>query len=399
MAEDTKMPSEMPVDASTENRKHHEELFQMPIQDRIARVVRHSLCHTLDFLHIGDCWDRADYIRTHQTPICALMCMDGCISISRVTKVPWGIIQPFRNLGGRFDLKWSHLGELLAESILEETKKGGAVLCLVVYHFSKSDPHHGCTGFDVDTEAARVHAFTVARQLDRSFGQKRNSVYPLVVGLETDEEALLFHDVEGKEVLDLSAVPRADECRLATSLRQLYPDMPEYVTADLLPLITGTLSHTADLKRRDRSITPHHHEWIICVGRGFDWLLKPDQALIIGPYSPDLSEPLHTAISTIESNMRNGRIPEDGFLLLTEAPYRQCGKDRARAELESRYLAELAADIIRERHPYLAHKMHIRSTISSKETHGVTLVESLPQSLTNQASAPESYATATRRQH
>ncbi len=84
--------------------------------------------------------------------------------------------------------------------------------------------------------------------------------------------------------------------------------------------------------------------------------------------------------------------------LLTEAPYRQGGKDRARAELESRYLAELAADIIRDRHPHLAHKLHIRSIISSKETCGVTLVESLLQSLAHQVSALAPCAT-TRQQH
>ncbi len=393
MAEEMMIPSDIPKSALTKDGQCQGELFQMPIQDRIAEVVRHALCHSLDFLHIGECWDRHDYIQRHHTPISALMCMDGCVSVARVAKVPWGIVQPFRNLGGRFDLGWSHLGELLAESILEETKKGGTVLCLVTYHFSKSDWHHGCTGFDGDADAARAHAFTVARQLDRSFGQKHSSVYPIVVGIETDDEALLFHGVEGKEVLDLSAVPETDEFRLVTSLRHLYPEMPEYIIADLMPLITGNLSHIADLTRRNRSINFHHREWIICVGRGFDWLQPADQALIIGPYSPDLSEPLHTAASTIESNMRCGKIPEDGFLLLTEAPYRQFGRERARAELESRYLAELAADIIRDRHPHLANKMHIRSTISSKETHGVTFVESVPQSVKNQASTPESYAT------
>ena len=378
---------------SNTNGKGNIEPFQLPIRDRISAVIHHGLCHSLDFLHIGSCWDRDDYIRTHQTPICALMCMDGSVNISRVTKVPWGIIQPFRNLGNRFNLGWSHLGELLAETVVEETKKGRMVLCLVTYHYSKGDRQRGCTGFDHDTEEARTHAFNVARQLNRCFGGNNRSVYPVVVGLESDQEALSFHDVEDKEVLDLSAVPVVDEYRLVSSLKHLYPDMPEHMLADLMPLITGNLSHVADVKRRDQSSSLDRHEWIMCLGRGFEWLQDANLALIIGPYSPDLSTPIQTAASIIESNMRRGRIPDDGFLLLSEASYRQHGGDRARAELESRYLAELAADIIRDRLPDLANKMHVRSAISMKETYGITFVESVPQSLTNRASAHESYTT------
>src|SRR4030067_1016074 len=68
-----------------------------------------------------------------------------------------------------------------------------------------------------------------------------------------------------------------------------------------------------------------HREWMICVGRGFDFLHMPNLALIIGPYSPDLAEPIRIAAGIIEDNMRAGRIPDDGFLLLASVPYAAIG--------------------------------------------------------------------------
>ena len=44
-----------------------------------------------------------------------------------------------------------------------------------------------------------------------------------------------------------------------------------------------------------------------------DWLHMPNLALIIGPYSPDLAEPIRKAAGIIEANMKNYRIPDDGF--------------------------------------------------------------------------------------
>ena len=56
----------------------------------------------------------------------------------------------------------------------------------------------------------------------------------------------------------------------------------------------------------------------------------PNQALIIGPYSPDLADPIGKAAGTLQSNMAAGRTPDDVFLLLASVPYREIGVDRAR---------------------------------------------------------------------
>jgi hypothetical protein len=83
----------------------------------------------------------------------------------------------------------------------------------------------------------------------------------------------------------------------------------------------------------------------------------PNLALIIGPYSPDLADPLRKAAAIIENNMRAGRIPDDGFLLLASVPYDEIGVDRARAELKSRFLSQFAAEVIGNEFGALAHKM------------------------------------------
>ena len=367
------MASGLHIDASPTVMERNIALIHMPIQERIDWVIQRAVRQSAEFQDCESWLERNRYLAQHPTAIAALMCMDGRVNVSLHTKMPRGIIQPFRNLGGRFDLGWPNLGELLAESVVDETKKGRMVLCLVTYHFSKSDRHRGCAGFGYDTEEARAHAFNVVRQLDRCFGGKHRSVFPLAVGIETDEEALIFHGADGK-LLDLSTVSPNDHHYLLRSVTQLYPDMPEQMVADLLPLLHGNISHIADLKQIDHSFNLDHHEWIICLGRGFDWLQMANLALIIGPYSPDLSEPIHTAATIIEANMRNKRIPDDGFLILAEASYDHLGVGRARAGLESRFLAEFAARVIRERHPDLAKTMHLRSAIISKESRGIEFI-------------------------
>ena len=85
----------------------------------------------------------------------------------------------------------------------------------------------------------------------------------------------------------------------------------------------------------------------------------PNLALIIGPYSPDLADPIRKAAGIIEANMGAGRIPDDGFLLFASVPYDEIGLDRARAELKSRFLADFAATVLRTDFPRLAERMHI----------------------------------------
>jgi hypothetical protein len=124
-----------------------------------------------------------------------------------------------------------------------------------------------------------------------------------------------------------------------------------------------------------RLLDIEHREWMICLGRGFDFLHTPNLALIIGPYSPDLADPIRKAAAIIEGNMHAGRIPDDGFLLFTSVPYEGIGMDRARAELKSRFLADFAANVIRSDFPQLATRMHIQVGVLSWHSRALELLQ------------------------
>ena len=72
----------------------------------------------------------------------------------------------------------------------------------------------------------------------------------------------------------------------------MFPDMPSQVRHDLEPLVFGNMDHIVEVRKTERALDIEHREWMICVGRGFDFLHMPNLALIIGPYSPDLADPI-----------------------------------------------------------------------------------------------------------
>lgn len=309
---------------------------------------------------------RERYLAEHPTAIAVLKCMDGRINIPVATNTPTGILMPFRNLGGMFDLGWPHLGEVLAHHVLRMTGLGRRVLILITYHWSKGDPRRGCAGFHHDTTAAIAHTREIRRQVEHIFGLGHGTVYPLVCGFETDEDALVIHGA-GDAVLDLASISAGDAATLPHRLAALLPDMSAQMRADLLPLLHGNLEHIAQVReqarRHERTLDIEHREWMICLGRGFDFLHTPNLALIIGPYSPDLADPLRKAAAIIENNMRADRIPDDGFLLLASVPYDEIGVDRARAELKSRFLSNFAAEVLRSDFSTLAKKMRKRTAV------------------------------------
>ena len=341
-------------------------IHSSPIQERIDWLFDLADRHGRDFRSPEACLARERYLAEHPTAIAVLKCMDGRVNIPVVTNTPVGILMPFRNLGGMFDLGWPHLGEVLAHHVQRMVSQGRRVLFLITYHFSKGDTHRGCAGFKYDTEAAIRHTYQIRRQLEHIFGEAHGTVYPLVCGLETDEDALIVHGHDGNK-LDLAALAPGEPSRLEARLAALLPDMPAQMRADLLPLLAGNLVRIGQVReqiaRNERALDIVHREWMICLGRGFDFLHTPNVALIIGPYSPRLDEPVKTAASIIQANMQAGRIPDDGLLLLASVPYDEIGVDRARAELKSRFLSNFAAEVIREEFPALSGRMTMRTAV------------------------------------
>jgi hypothetical protein len=331
---------------------------EQPIEDRIKWVFDLARRYSAEFCSPEAFLARERYLAQHPTAIAVLKCMDGRINIPVATNTPAGIIQPFRNLGGMFDMGWPHLGEVLAQYVQRMVKNGRRVLILITYHFSRGDVHRGCSGFNCDTEAAIAHTRQIQNQMEAIFGDGHDTVYPLICGFETDEDAILLHSPDGR-ILDLSG--DITEEKFAVELALRFNDMPREMQSDLLPLLAGNLSHIKELRQNRRSLIVEHHEWMICLGRGFDFLHTPNLALIVGPYSPNLSDPIRKAAAIIESNMAAGRIPDDGFLLLASVPYDEIGVDRARAEMKSNFLSRFAAEVIEQEFPDLASKM-IRHT-------------------------------------
>ncbi len=333
-------------------------VHEQPITDRIHWLFDLAQKHSTEYCTPEAFLARERYLALHPTAIAVMKCMDGRINIPVATNTPPGIIQPFRNLGGIFDLGWPHLGEVLAQYVQRMVRSGRRVLILITYHFSRGDVHRGCSGFDCDTEAAITHTRQIQSQMEAIFGAAHGSVYPLICGFETDEDALLLHSSDGR-ILDLSGDISVDELMAELAIR--FHDMPADQRSDLLPLLAGNLSHINELRQERRSLVVEHREWMICLGRGFDFLHTPNLALIVGPYSPNLADPIRKAAAIIESNMADGRIPDDGFLLFASVPYDEIGVDRARAVLKSHFLSKFAAEVIECEFPVLAGKM-IRHT-------------------------------------
>ena len=237
---------------------------------------------------------------------------------------------------------------------------------MVTYHFSAgNNEHRGCAGFNYDKPASQAFTLQFKTQIERLFGAEHQVVYPIVVGLETDTDALIFHGADGA-ILDLGIVDtNIDQEILRKQLADLYPDMSSVMINDLLPLVIGNLKHIAEVKASNRAVVDsEHREFIIGIGRGFDWLHEPNTALLIGPYSPDLYQPIKTAMEIVQHNMEAGRIKDDGFIVLTSAPYyRALGVDKQRAIEKTKFLTSLAKEVVTKRFPLLQPKMHTISAI------------------------------------
>jgi hypothetical protein len=228
-----------------------------PIGQRIDWLFERARDYSATFCSPENWLARERYLARHPTAIAVLKCMDGRINIPVATKTPLGIIQPFRNLGGMFDLGWPHLGEVLAGYVQRCVRDGRRVLLFITYHFSRGSVKRGCAGFEYDTAAAQAHTQRIRQQVEAVFGLGHETVYPLVCGFETDEDALILHGESDTE-LDLSRCGPLDDEALMLRLAELFPDMPVQVRRDLLPLLSGNLAHLAEVRQMHRAVDIEH---------------------------------------------------------------------------------------------------------------------------------------------
>ena len=313
------------------------------------------------------------YRGQHPTEIQITKCMDGRLNLALYTETPQGILQPMRNVGGKFDFGWPFFQEVVRDSVNYAICRGRQNILMTSYHFSKGDHHRGCAGFGYDTEEAKVSAFRLREQATRVFGElPGRPVYALTIGIETDEESLIFHGAGDTELRVADLDETVEESVIFERLRQLYPDMHSRMIADLMPLVIGNRRHITALRESDREpIDLLHREQIIGVGRGFDWLHMPNTALIIGPYSHEWPKAVATAGTIIKQNIEEGRIPaEQGFLLLVAALHREEeGEAGRRLKQEKvKYLFRTAHDALVENVPDLMPHMKVLGGVVNADT-------------------------------
>ena len=285
-------------------------------------------------------------------------CMDGRINIANATGTPLGVFKSFRNLGGHFDLKWEKFDDAVYRSYwyhLVEEKKGSLVL--ITYHYSRGDEHRGCAGFHYKTDEAMRAMTALKEQFERLYGDNTEAIIPILVGFETDEEALIFHGDKGKP-LHMADICYGEISELKYSLeksfRAIFPKRPRGAIEDLCFMAMKNIEHIADVRIKKRKIEDmNHKEWIIALGRGLDWFYQPNTALIVGMYSDYPEEPISKAAGIIHDNMMSGRIDkEKGFVLLSSASY---GKENdvtfTRARERAIGYRELGIRIIKEHYP------------------------------------------------
>ncbi len=327
----------------------------MQNENLINLLLEHNKKRSGDFSNSDTVLARRLYRAQHPTEIAALKCMDGRLHLPIITQTPLGIIQPFRNIGGHFDLGWPFFGLVMKEWVEYTIAKGKNSIVLTTYHYSKSDSHLGCKGFGYKDELALSETKKLKEQFERVFGVQHSVVYPILVGIETDEDTLIIHGDNG-EVMDMSTMVDSSVEDIRKKTVSLFPQMRPEIIDDLLPLLIGNANHIKAIREKQRPITEiNHKEFVLAVGRGFDWLHFHNKALIIGPYSYNLKDPVGKGAGILLDNIKQGRVEAgDGVLLMTSAVYRdEVGLDAKLAVEKAISLANFSLETIREQVPEL----------------------------------------------
>jgi hypothetical protein len=316
---------------------------------------------------------REKYRANHPTQIAVLKCMDGRLNYAKITKTMLGILHIWRNIGGKFDLGWPYFGELFEEWVFTSVKKkGNNCLVLSTYHCSQGSNDRGCAGWEYHTDLAINDARARIEQVARIYGKQYDTVHPLVVGIETDEDSLVFNGENGEEFSVADHTDMGDN-ELNHVFARMYPQMLDVVRKDLLQHVVGNQKHIKELREQGRTVADlDHQEQIIVVGRGVDWL-HDQKALIIGPYSLDWPSDVAVAGKIIMNNFETKRLaPDAGVLLLTSAlSTEKFGRPGWKRAIEkTRYMRDQSVKALQDKYPELftTHKMQVLMGVMDPDT-------------------------------
>lgn len=329
--------------------------------------------------------ERRRYRGEHPTEIGALLCMDGRLHLAVMTQTTLGIIQAFRNLGGKFNLGWPFFQTTMDQWIQYSISRGRHCLVFVTYHFARGDTHRGCKGFNYDKDAAEKAASDLKDQFSSVYG--KGAVIPIVCGIETDLDALILHG-EGGQIVDLATIKEdASSSYIEEMIRDLYPTMPMQVIKDFLPLVNGNIKHIDHVRTSNRPIEDYEHkESILAVGRGFDWLYTRNIAFTVGTTDPDFPIAIETAAKLIKDNIDSERVDPNGIVLLTSAVYRdEAGPEYHLAREKALFLSKFSQKIINDKVPDLVPYLQILTGFTDLDTRKFEVIERLDKpSLKNQ---------------
>jgi hypothetical protein len=314
----------------------------------IQELLRLNLAHSV--LFVGQKTARERHHVIHPTNIAAFKCMDGRVNLAVLTQTPLGIIRPFRNIGGIFDLGWTALNAQLREYVETSVAKGRKILLLVTYHYAEGNPHRGCRGHEYDVKRATQSAQKLVHQI-RGVFEGDNGIYPILVGVETDHQKLLIHGTQGQVV---SLADLTDDGELMKDvLRNLCPDMHPDIVPDLLPLMLGNVRHVQEVREADLELEDlEHKERTIAIGQGFEWV-PHNWALVINDLELTLDDTIGKAAGIIKGNLEAGRIPKEKALLVASVPYQDDGYVRRLAVERAKHLTDLGLTSILKFHPDL----------------------------------------------
>jgi hypothetical protein len=306
--------------------------------------------------------ERREYRRRHPTEWAVTKCMDGRVNLRRSTGIPFGLMSPFRNIGGRFSVGWPKFRSSLLEWYDYSHSQHVPAGLLITYHYSESGDHLGCAGFGNNLNQAREYLYGFLREVREAYPKM---IWPFLMGLETDRDAVILHLEDGSEI-DMRHVADPTDTYFERLLMQRCRSYPERLLKDAVPFLTGnhgviSTQKTVNLAEISSVKSLCHNEHGIAFGQGFDWIDRENFLLILGPCDPALDKAIIRAAKIVSDNLRDedGNLDEEamnrGGILLVSTPYRSRRPwYRDSAVAESRYLTRFALDHIREAMPEMA---------------------------------------------
>lgn len=304
--------------------------------------------------------------------------MDGRVHLPRMCRIPMGILTPYRNIGGMFNIAWPGLQPLIAQDVAMAERRGSGNLFIGTYHFSKSDPSLGCAGHGYNDTRALDAAEALVREMRELFTDHAQQVQSVLMGIETDEDALILHDRFGGRICSTGDLIDHSVKDILALIRQIEPEMPERTANDLTRLIAGNARHVSEIRKEGREPEDREHrERILGIGMsiGFDWLHERNLALIINDIDPELPQWIAKAAGIIESNRTAGRIPDGDAALAIMVPYWELGYVRKMAIVRARYLMELAQRVIQREHPRFAESFKPIMGVVDQNTRQLEILE------------------------